>query len=47
VSAEQLVLPLIRSMRQEDIEIIEVGTSRDSSLRVILKIRFPTEVISR
>lgn len=40
VSAEQLLLPLIRSIREEDVEIIEVAAASDSSLRVMLKIRF-------
>jgi hypothetical protein len=43
VSAEQLLLPLIRSIREEDVEIIEVAASSDSSLRVMLKIRFSNE----
>lgn len=43
VSAEQLLLPLIRSIREEDVEIIEVAASGDSSLRVMLKIRFSNE----
>lgn len=42
ISAEQLVLPLIRSVREEDVEVIEVATASDSSLRVMLKIRFGT-----
>jgi|GraSoi2013_115cm_1033766.scaffolds.fasta_scaffold33570_2 hypothetical protein len=44
VSAEQLLLPLIRSVREEDVEIIEVAAGRDSCLRVMIKIRFPVEV---
>lgn len=44
VSAEQLLLPLIRSVREEDVEIIEVETGGDSCMRVMIKIRFPAEV---
>ena len=44
VSAEQLLLPLIQSVREEDIEIVEVAAGKDSCLRVMLKIRFPAEV---
>lgn len=44
VSAEQLLLPLIRSVREEDVEIIEVAAGKDSCLRVMIKIRFPAEV---
>ena len=40
ISAEQLLLPLIRSVREEDVEVIEVVGGSDSSLRVMLKIRF-------
>jgi hypothetical protein len=40
ISAEQLLLPLIRSIREEDVEVIEVMSGDDSSLRVMLKIRF-------
>jgi hypothetical protein len=43
ISAEQLVLPLIRSVREEDVEVIEVTAASDSSLRVMLKIRFATQ----
>jgi len=43
ISAEQLLLPLIRSVREEDVEVIEVVTGKDSSLRVMLRIRFATE----
>jgi hypothetical protein len=43
ISAEQLLLPLIRSVREEDVEVIEVATGSDSSLRVMLKIRFTAE----
>jgi hypothetical protein len=37
---EQLLLPLIQSVREEDIEVVEVVTGADSSLRVKLKIHF-------
>jgi len=37
---EQLVLPLIQSVREEDVEVIEVVTGSDSCLSVKLKIRF-------
>jgi transcriptional regulator with XRE-family HTH domain len=47
ISAEQLVLPLIRSVREEDVEVIEVATASDSSLRVMLKIRFATQSPTR
>gem|GEM_PF-1498296 len=47
ISAEQLVLPLIRSVREEDVEVIEVATASDSSLRVMLKIRFVTQSPTR
>lgn len=40
---EQLVLPLIQSVREEDIEVIEVVTGSDSCLSVKLKIRFSTK----
>jgi hypothetical protein len=43
ISAQQLLLPLIRSVREEDVEVIEVVSGNDSSLRVMLKIRFATE----
>jgi len=43
VSAEQLLLPLIRSIQEEDVEIIKVATTSDSSLRVMLEIRFSNE----
>ena len=43
MSAEQLVLPLIRSVREEDIEVVEVVSGSDSSLRVMLRIRFATK----
>lgn len=43
ISAQQLLLPLIRSVREEDVEVIEVVGGNDSSLRVMLKIRFATE----
>jgi hypothetical protein len=39
---EQLVLPLLRSIREEDVEVIEVVTGNDSSLSVKLQIRFST-----
>ena len=42
ISAQQLLLPLIRSVREEDVEVIEVVGGNDSSLRVMLKIRFAT-----
>ena len=41
--SEQLLLPLIQSVREEDVEVIEVVTGSDSSLRVKLKIRFSSE----
>jgi hypothetical protein len=47
ISAEQLLLPLIRSIREEDVEVIEVAAAGDSSLRVMLKIRFTTEKYSQ
>jgi hypothetical protein len=47
ISAEQLLLPLIRSVREEDVEIVEVATASDSSLRVMLKIRFATQSPAR
>lgn len=40
---EQLLLPLIQSVREEDVEVIEVVTDGDSSLRVKLKIHFSAE----
>ncbi len=40
---EQLVLPLIQSIREEDIEVIEVVSGSDSCLSVKLKIRFSAE----
>ena len=40
ISSEQLLLPLIRSVREEDVEVIQVVGGSDSSLRVMLKIRF-------
>jgi len=43
ISAEQLVLPLIRTIREEDVEVVEVAPTNDSNLRVILKIRFSAE----
>ncbi len=43
ITAEQLLLPLIRSVREEDVEVIEVTSGNDSSLRVMLKIRFASE----
>jgi hypothetical protein len=43
ISAEQLLLPLIRSVREEDVEVIEVMPAGDSSLRVMLRIRFTAE----
>ena len=42
-NAEQLLLPFIRSVREEDIKILEVAPAGDSSLRVILRIQFGTE----
>lgn len=42
-ASEQLLLPLIQSVREEDVEVIEVVTGSDSSLRVKLKIRFSAE----
>jgi hypothetical protein len=46
-SAEQLLLPFIRSIREEDIEVIEVVTAADSSLQVKLRIQFTTETTPR
>lgn len=43
ISAEQMLLPLIRSVREEDVEVIEVVPAGDSSLRVILRIKFAAE----
>jgi hypothetical protein len=43
ISAEQLLLPLIRSIREEDVEVVEVVPGGDSSLRVILRIKFTAE----
>ena len=45
-TAEQLLLPFIRSVKEDDIEIVEVVTGQDSSLRVILKIQFSSEKTS-
>ncbi|MGB8475917.1 MAG: hypothetical protein WCE61_17690 [Candidatus Acidiferrum sp.] len=45
-TAEQLLLPFIRSVREDDIEIVEVVPGQDSSLRVILKIQFSSEETS-
>jgi hypothetical protein len=45
--SEQLLLPLIQSVREEDVEVIEVVTGSDSSLRVKLKIRFSSESSTR
>ena len=42
ISSEQLLLPLIRSVREEDVKVIKVVGGGDSSLRVMLKIRFAT-----
>jgi hypothetical protein len=42
-ASEQLLLPLIQSVREEDVEVIEVVTGSDSSLRVKLKISFSAE----
>jgi len=39
-TAEQLLLPFIRSVREEDIEILEVTAGGDSTLRVMLRIQF-------
>ena len=47
MSAEQLLLPWIRSVREEDVEVVSVGTGKDSSLRVILKIRFAASATAR
>jgi hypothetical protein len=43
ISAEQLLLPLIRSVREEDVEVIEVVPAGDSCLRVMLRIKFTAE----
>lgn len=43
ISAEQLLLPLIRSIREEDVEVIEVVPAGDSTLRVMLRIKFTSE----
>jgi hypothetical protein len=40
---EQLLLPFIRSVREQDIEIVEVTAGNDSSLRVMLRIKFTAE----
>ena len=40
---EQLLLPFIRSVREQDIEIVEVTAGNDSSLRVMLRIQFSAE----
>jgi hypothetical protein len=41
-SAEQLLLPYIQSVEEEDVEIVEVGAGRDSCLHVKLRIKFPS-----
>ena len=43
-SAQQLLLPYIRSVQAEDIEVVGVGAGRDSCLQVTLRIRFTAEV---
>lgn len=43
-SAEQLLLPYIRSVQPEDVEVVGVGAGRDSCLHVTLRIRFTAEV---
>jgi len=40
---EQLLLPLIHAVREEDVEVVEVVTGSDSCLRVKLEIRFSSE----
>jgi len=40
---QQLLLPFIQSIREEDVEVMEVITGGDSSLRVNLRIRFSTQ----
>jgi hypothetical protein len=40
---EQLLLPLIQAVREEDVEVVEVVTGSDSCLRVKLEIRFSSE----
>ncbi len=40
---EQLLLPFIRSVREQDIEIVEVTAGSDSTLRVMLRIRFAAD----
>jgi hypothetical protein len=42
-TTEQLLLPFIRSVREQDIEIVEVTAGNDSSLRVMLRIQFTPE----
>jgi hypothetical protein len=45
-TAEQLLLPFIRSVREQDIEIVEVTAGHDSTLRVMLRIRFAPDTDS-
>jgi hypothetical protein len=39
-SAEQIMLPMIRSVSSKDIEIVLIEPKKDNVLQVMLKIRF-------
>lgn len=39
-AAEQLLLPFLRSVREDDVEIVAIGPKRSNLLQVTLNIRF-------
>jgi hypothetical protein len=41
VSGEQLLLPFLQSVREEDVEIAMIRPKKQNVLQVVLKIRFP------
>jgi hypothetical protein len=38
---EQLMLPFIQGIREEDVEVTDIGPEGEKALRVMLKIHFP------
>ena len=40
-TAEQYVFAFLKGVREEDVEVVEIGPKSESSLQVVLKIHFP------
>jgi hypothetical protein len=41
-SAEQILLPYIQSVEEDDVEVVQVGAGKNSCLHVMIRIRFPS-----